>query len=173
MRNFYLLFLAFWIFPSCQNQKGTKQKGICNETSEWRDHNGADSCSYYSPKETCPNIIGKLNIITRLHKNILEEGVFEGGMSSRWLEIEKNSITYYTPSGKMADRGTCQCKNGQMKIKWEIGDNLPKEATVYFSSPDTVELRYYDFPFDFNNFSYDKSEKPTNPTKILGTIEKN
>jgi hypothetical protein len=150
--------------------KGNNQN-VCVEHSEWRDNNGPDSCSYYSENETCKKLIGKLEIKSRLHKNSLDNGIFEGGMSSRWLEIKKDSITYYTPNGEIDDRGKCNCSNGKLKIDWEKGDNLPEEATVHFNSKDFVELRYYDFPFYFNTLKYDTLKTKSNPTKIIGTIK--
>ena len=143
------------------------------EHSEWRDNDGADSCSYYSEDELCNKIIGKLEIKSRLHKSALENGVFEGGMSSRWLEIGTDSIIYYTPSGEIADRGDCSCSNGTLIIDWEKGDNLPENAKIYFKSPDFVELRYYDFPFSFKTMQYDSLKEKSNPTKIIGTIRQN
>lgn len=146
------------------------EKQLCEESSEWRDHNGPDFCSYYDKTESCNNLNGRINILSRLHKGTLEKGVFEGGMSSRWFEIEKRSIVYFKPSGEIADKGKCTCKNGVLKIDWELGDNVPEECTVYFRSADTVELRYYDYSFDFNRLQYDTLKPKTNPTKILGVL---
>lgn len=92
-------------------------------------------------------------------------------MSSRWLEIKKDSIKYYTPNGEIDDRGKCSCSNGKLKINWEKGDNLPEEATVHFNSKDFVELRYYDFPFYFSTLHYDTLKTKSNATKIIGTIK--
>lgn len=138
-------------------------------SSEWRDDENTDHPSHYSPQESCKKIIGRINIISRLHKNA--SGIFEGGMSSRWLEIQEDSAIYFKPSGEVADKGKCDCQNGVLQIDWKLGDNLPEECTIYFRSSDSVELRYYDYPFIFNNLNYDKTKPATNPTKILGTIQ--
>ncbi|PHR24532.1 MAG: hypothetical protein COA38_16385 [Fluviicola sp.] len=152
-------------------KSNSKIRTLCVEDSEWRDNDGPDSCSYFSKDEMCEMVIGKLNIRSRLHKGVLENGVFEGGMSSRWLEIEENTISYYTPNGEIADKGNCSCSEGILKIEWEKGDNLPEEANIYFNSEDFVELRYYDYPFSFSTFKYDTLKPKNNPTKIIGTIE--
>lgn len=106
--------IAFFIVIASWNQsgKGTQNnlkeeisstgKKLCNESSEWRDQNGPDNCSYYSDTESCSKIKGKLNMISRLHKGALEEGLFEGGISSRWFEIKDKSIVYFKPSGEIA-----------------------------------------------------------------------
>ena len=156
-------------FIGCKSS--SKVRTLCTDHSEWRDNDGPDSCSYFSEAETCKNIIGKLNVRSRLHKGALENGVFEGGMSSRWLQIEENSITYYAPDGKVADKGSCSCSDGVLKIGWEKGDNLPEEADIYFNSENFVELRYYDYPFSFNSLKYDTLQPKNNPTKIIGIIE--
>ena len=161
-----LLILIFTLI-GCEN---TNSK-VCNYNSEWRDKNGVDSCNYYPESELCSRIVGKLVIKSRLHKNSLENGVFEGGISSRWLKIDKDSIKYYKPSGEIADRGSCNCSDGELKIVWEKGLNLPVNAQVYFNSSDLVELRYYDYPFSFNTLDYDSSKGKTNPTKITGLME--
>ena len=166
--------LGMLAITGCGSEKLPEEKlpkGICAESSEWKDHNGPDRCSYYTKTESCAKLIGKLKILSRLHKNMLEEGVFEGGMSSRWMEIEKGSASYYKPNGELADEGTCSCKDGVLKIDWKKGDHVPEESTIYFRSADTVELRYYDHPFNFASLQYDKSKPATNPTKILGIIE--
>lgn len=116
-------------------------KKHCSESSEWKDHNGPENCSYYSDTESCSKILGKLNMISRLHKSTLEEGVFEGGVSSRWFEIKDQSIVYFKPSGEIADRGKCNCKDGILKINWESGANLPEESRIYFRSADSVESK--------------------------------
>lgn len=164
-----LIAIALSILAGCNGS--IQKRGICDEHSEWRDNNGPDSCSYYTKDESCKKLIGKLQIKSRLHKGALENGVFEGGMSSRWLEITKNSIIYYTPNGEISDKGDCVCSEGILKIEWEKGDNLPDEATIYFNSQDFVELRYYDFPFSFSTLQYDTLSEPNNPTKIVGTIK--
>ncbi|MCT4562120.1 MAG: hypothetical protein N4A41_12175 [Crocinitomicaceae bacterium] len=159
------------VIVACESNAKIKIRTLCAEHSEWRDNDGADSCSYFSKKVACENIIGKLNIRSRLHKGALENGVFEGGMSSRWLEIEENSIVYYAPDGKIADKGSCNCSDGVLKVNWEKGDNLPAKAEIYFNSESFVELRYYDYPFSFDTFTYDTLKPKNNPTKIIGTIE--
>jgi len=164
---FLFAFLSL-LFAMCRNQSPNRR--ICQEKSEWRDKNGVDSCSIYFENELCQKIIGKLIINSRLHKGAFEKDVFEGGVSSRWLEISKDSIKYYTPSGDLADAGKCSCDRGILKISWENGANLPKEATIYFNSPNFVELRYYDYPFSFNTMLYDSLQKKNNPTKIVGII---
>lgn len=115
-------------------------------------------------------MVGKLSIESRLHKNALEDVVFAGGISRRWLEIKQDSIIYYNPKGEIEDQGSCECIDGKIKITWEVGNNLPKEALVYFNSADRVELRYYDYPFSFNTFQYDSIKEKNNPTKIIGII---
>jgi hypothetical protein len=92
-------------------------------------------------------------------------------MSSRWFQISKDSIIYFAPNGEIEDKGNCSCSEGILKIDWEKGDNLPEKATIYFNSPDFVELRYYDYPFSFNKLQYDSLKSPNNPTKIIGTIK--
>ncbi|WP_300661833.1 hypothetical protein [Fluviicola sp.] len=168
MKFVYTIFLALSIC-SCQDS-GDYSDQLCEESSEWRDHNGPDFCSYYSQMSTCDKVKGRINIISRLHKGALEKGVFGGGLSSRWFEIKKGSIVYFEPSGEIADKGTCSCENGVLKIDWELGDNVPEECAVYFNSPDTVEFRYYDYPFRFNSLQYDSLKPKTNPTKILGVL---
>lgn len=175
MKLFLALFLLI-VICSCKSSGDNtfeNNRQLCDKTSEWRDHDGPDSCSYYDNIQVCKKLNGRLNIISRLHKGALEKGVFEGGMSSRWLEIKKESIVYFKPSGEIADKGTCSCENGVLKIDWESGANLPEKATVYFRSADTVELRYYDYPFSFNNLKYDSLKPKTNPTKILGIVSPN
>lgn len=164
------MMLALILLVGCAGQN-TVKRDLCETSSEWRDHNGSDSCSYYAKEESCDKIIGRLHIQSRLHKNTLTDGVFEGGMSSRWLEIGENSITYFKPSGEVADKGKCQCKNGKLKTNWEFGDNLPEECDIYFNDANSVELRYHDYPYDFNTFSYDTTKPQSNPTKIIGIIE--
>lgn len=156
--------------PDQKEEVSSAGKKHCDESSEWRDHNGPDNCSYYSDKESCSRILGKLNMISRLHKGTLEKGVFEGGLSSRWFEIKDKSIVYFKASGEIADKGQCDCKDGILKINWESGANLPEESRIYFRSADSVELRYYDYPFDFMALRYDSLKPKTNPTKILGVI---
>jgi hypothetical protein len=164
-----IIALAVLTLVGCDSNNSNSE--ICNNESEWRDKNGPDSCSYYSENELCVRIIGKLKIKSRLHKSSLENGVFQGGMSSRWLEISKDSIKYFTPSGDLADKGKYTCTNGTLRIDWKKGDNLPEEAKIHFNSSDFVELRYYDFPFSFNSFQYDSLKGKINPTKIIGTIK--
>lgn len=164
------ILITIFILVACQSDPLRKRE-LCTEHSEWRDKNGPDSCSYYSESETCDQLYGKLEISSRLHKNAFEKDVFSGGMSSRWLVINEETIEYYSPSGDIADKGTCTCKNGKLKISWEKGENLPEEAIVYFNSPDNVELRYYDFPYSMNNFQYDKASDKINPTKIVGILK--
>lgn len=170
MTKIYLIItLSILTLVGCNSNNGNR--GICNEKSEWRDKNGVDSCSFFSEVELCNKIIGKLEIKSRLHKNAFENGIFEGGISSRWLVIKKDSIKYFAPSGEITDKGSCSCSNGKLKIDWENGDNLPEEAIIYFNSADFVELRYYDFPFSFNTLQYDSLKSPNNPTKIVGIIK--
>jgi len=135
----------------CAGKKNSNTN-LCNVESEWRDHNGIDSCSFYSAAESCDKALGKLKIISRLHKNSLEEGVFEGGMSSRWLEISRDSIFYFAPIGDVADRGSCTCKDGMFHFEWEHGVHLPTEAEIHFNDSTFIELRYYDYPFNFHSF---------------------
>jgi hypothetical protein len=170
--SFFGSLTALLLLFSCSSSgDGDGQLGICDEHSEWRDHNGEDKCSYYSSKTSCSKILGKLRIMSRMHKGFAEKDVFGGGMSSRWLEIEKNRITYFDPQGNISDEGTCSCENGVLNVKWKKGDNVPEKATIYFRDQDTVELRYYDYPFDIMKFAYDTTRPKTNPTKIFGTIE--
>jgi hypothetical protein len=176
LRSLIILF-TYSCTSSCDgdNTDSSKQqvdnrRTVCSEKSIWRDKNGIDSCSFYTKEETCEKIIGKLSIISRLHKGLLEKDIFEGGMSSRWFEIEKDSIKYFKPSGEIADRGTCNCNNGILAIDWETGDGLPKECEIYFNSNQSVELRYYDYPYNFNTFEFDTTKAPKNPTKILGNM---
>lgn len=161
--------LALFVLVGCANE--LRKRDLCEEHSEWRDNNGADSCSYYSNEESCNKILGKFEIKSRVHKGAYEKDVFNGGQSSRWLIIKEKSIEYYDPSGEIADKGTCNCEKGKLNIKWEKGDNLPERATIYFNSPDFVELRYYDYPFSMGDIQYDKSKRKNNPTKIIGTIK--
>jgi hypothetical protein len=162
---FAFIFLILLVF-SCKSNDTNNKK--CQHKSEWRDNNGLDSCSFYSSKETCTKIIGKLNIKSRLHKN--KEGVFEGGISSRWLVITKDSIIYFSPTGEVADRGKCKCEDGKLTVNWAIGDNLPEKAIIHFNNPKYVELRYYDYPFSFNRLEYDSTKTKSNPTKIIGEM---
>lgn len=118
-----LLIIALFVFTLIGCKSNSTQK-ICVEQSEWRDNDGVDSCSYYSKNELCDRIIGKLEIKSRLHKSALKNGVFEGGVSSRWLEISHDSIKYYAPSGEVADRGNCNCKHGILNVNWEKGDKF-------------------------------------------------
>lgn len=109
---FIFLLSLTTLFNSCTNGKSDKnmateslqnanqKKRVCVEHSEWKDHNGKDFCAFYSEEKACDKFMGKLAIITRLHKGALEKDVFEGGMSSRWLEIKDKSITYFKPSGE-------------------------------------------------------------------------
>lgn len=170
-RSSAVLIVTLAIFALIGCKSNSKDNPICSEHSEWRDNNGADSCSYFSTSETCKHIIGKLNIQSRLHKGAFENAVFTGGMSSRWLEIAEDSIIYYAPDGKIADRGSCTCSDGILKIDWDKGDHLPEVADVHFNSENFVELRYYDYPFSFSTFQYDTLKPKNNPTKIIGTIE--
>lgn len=163
-----LIFSLFYL-TGC-NGKPIK-RNICNKHSEWRDNNGIDSCSYFSDGESCDKILGKLEIKSRLHKGALEKDIFEGGMSHRWFEITKDSISYYKSIDEITDKGSCNCSNGKLKINWENGNNVPKEAIIYFNSPDFVELRYYDYPFSMNTFQYDSTLEQNNPTKIIGIIK--
>lgn len=169
IRQTLIMALSMLILEGCNS--ATKNREICDKHSVWRDNNGPDSCSFYAKDIVCEKIIGKLEIKSRLHKGTLEKGIFEGGMSSRWLEISKKSIMYFAPNGEIADKGDCSCSEGILKIDWEKGDNLPEEVTIYFNSSDFVELRYYDYPFSFNTLQYDSLRKPNNPTKIIGTIK--
>jgi len=163
---------ALFLFSCSSSNDGRDTRPeMCNEHSEWRDHDGADSCSYYSSGSSCSKILGKLKIMSRMHKGFAEKDVFGGGVSSRWLEIEEKKITYFDPQGNIADEGKCSCKKGVLKVDWKKGDNLPTEATIYFRNQDTVELRYYDYPFDIMSFAYDTTKPKTNPTKIFGTME--
>jgi hypothetical protein len=162
---FSSLFLL--VISSCSSSK------ICNKHSEWRDNNGPDKCSFYSESESCEKIIGRLMIRSRLHKNLFEPGIFEGGMSSRWFDIKTDSIFYYAPKGNISDKGRCYCSNGILKVEWEIGQGLPKEATIYFNDAQSAEFRYYDYPYSFDTFQYDTTKSATNPTKIMGQIVPN
>ena len=161
--------------PAKQSKKGKNASPFenkpCEASSTWRDHNGPDNCSYYSPEESCDKILGKMTVVSRLHKGLLEKDVFEGGVSSRWFVVKKNSITYYKPSGEIADEGSCNCNNGLLKINWQNGKNVPEAALIHFNSPDTVELRYYDFPLKPNSFQPDTTKSKNNPTKILGVMK--
>lgn len=144
---------------------------ICDTTSIWRDHNGVDSCSFYSEDQRCKQIIGRFNVITRLHKGALEKDIFGGGQSSRWYEIEESRIRYYKPNGDVADEGNCNCKDGILSVKWESSNQKTVQYQIYFNTPDQLELRYFDYPFDFNTFQYDSTKRANNPTKILGVME--
>ncbi|MNK05529.1 hypothetical protein D3C87_234120 [compost metagenome] len=168
---FFKLLIVLIPFSFMQSCTENTKRTVCTEQSIWRDNDGADSCSYYSTNESCEKVLGKLMIRSRLHKDLLENKIFEGGLSSRWLEIGKDSIHYFTPDGELVDKGSCHCANGIMKIDWKIGENLPEECEIYFNSADFVELRYYDHPFNFNVFEYETEKKADNPTKIIGTIE--
>lgn len=166
----FILFFGAFLLITCANSKKLSNNNT-KQLSEWRDNNKADSVSFYTSIESCNKIIGKLKIKSRLHKNLIEKGVFEGGMSSRWLEIKKDSIIYFTPNGEIADRGRCDCKDGILNVNWEVRYNRPMEYKIHFNSKDFVELRYYDYPFSFDTFTYDTSKDPINPTKIIGIIE--
>jgi len=168
--NMFITLFGILFFVTCANSKKTKNANS-KIASEWRDNNAIDSASFYSTSESCSKIIGKLKIKSRLHKNLLKKGVFEGGMSSRWFEIRKDSIFYFAPNGEIADRGKCNCKNGVLKVDWHTRFNRPMEYKIHFNSSDFVELRYYDFPFSFDTFEYDTTQKPTNPTKLIGVME--
>lgn len=163
--------------PTEQSKKENNSSPIenkrCEDSSEWRDHNGPDNCSYYSSEESCDKIRGKMAIITQLHKGFLEKDVFEGTISNRWFDIKGNSVIYYEPSGEIIDNGNCNCMDGILKIKWKNGKNVPAKAQIHFNSSDTVELRYYDFPMNFRKHSMDTTKSKTNPTKILGVMRYN
>ena len=163
-----IIFCSLYACDS-DNNKSISNK-VCEESSIWRDNNSSDKCSFYDDGAACDKIIGKLEVISRLHKGALDPGVFEGGMSSRWYQITKSKITYYTPSGDMADQGSCNCSDGLLTVDWKNRFNRKMEYKIYFNSKDQVELRYFDYPFDFNILQYDSASAPNNPTKILGTI---
>jgi len=92
-------------------------------------------------------------------------------LSSRWLEISKESITYHDPDGNVTDNGKCHCKNGILKINWMVRYDKSMIYEIHFNSKDTVELRYHDYPYSFDTFDYDRTKEATNPTKLLGIIE--
>ncbi len=165
--NLVLIVLMLTCCVNTNNAKVQNEKG-----SEWRDNNSVDNKPFYNSKESCQMIIGKINIISRLHKNFIEKGVFGGGMSSRWLEVDQDSIKFYASDGEVADRGSYRCENGILKVDWEIRHNKIIEYKIHFNSKDTIELRYYDYPYNFDDFSYDKTKKPNNPIKVLGVFKK-
>jgi hypothetical protein len=166
----FLVLITIALITSCVNSKKTSDS-INENASEWRDNNEVDSVSFYAANASCDKIIGKLKMKSRLHKNLMETGVFGGGMSSRWFEIKKDSIVYFAPDGEIADRGSCQCQNGILKVNWDVRYDEQMEYIIHFNSKDFVELRYYYYPFSFDTFTYDMTKPPTNPTKIIGTIE--
>lgn len=169
MRKLIIIICSVFIISACAN---SKKSNITKEaTSEWRNNNEIDSKPFYSLNESCHQIIGKLKIKSRLHKNLMEKNIFGGGVSSRWLEITKNSITYFTPNGAIADQGICHCENGILTVNWEIRYKRQMEYKIHFNTINAVELRYYDYPYSFDTFSYDMSKEPINPTKIIGSIE--
>lgn len=168
MKLFYILILCSLI--SCANSNKLKLDTV--QSSEWRDNNGVDNKSFYPSPESCEKIIGKFKIITKLHKNSMEKDIFNGGMSSRWFEIRRDSIKYYTPHGEVADSADCSCKDGILAINWKVRYNRKIEYIIHFNSADTLELRYYDYPYSLDTFSYDKTKEPTNPTKIVGIIKR-
>jgi hypothetical protein len=169
--NVLVIICGITAFTNCAHYN-KKDNSENENASIWRDHNVKDSASFYASKEACNKIIGTLKITSRLHKNLLEKDVFGGGMSSRWLEIRKDSIFYYTPTGEIADQGKCSCKNGILKVDWKKRYKDQMKYNIYFNSSDFVELRYYDYPYSFDTFEYDTSKEPTNPTKIIGTLIK-
>lgn len=146
------------------------EKAVCNDSSIWRDNNGIDSCSYYKSSAACKKIIGKLQVISKLHKGALTPGVFEGGMSSNWYEIKKDSMIYYKSSGEIDDRGSCNCHDGKLTVEWKKNYKTI-EYEIHFNSKNQVELRYLDYPFNFQTLSYDFKKPKVNPTKILGIIK--
>ncbi|WCO00249.1 hypothetical protein [Psychroserpens ponticola] len=168
--DIFIIICGLFLFAACKNEKEAND-GKNESFSEWRDNNEIDSISFYNSNDSCNKIIGKLNVKSRLHKNLMEKGIFGGGMSSRWLEIKKDSITYFAPNGEIADRGKCNCENGVLKVNWEVRYSRQIEYKIHFNSKDFVELRYYDYPFSFDTFEYDTTKDPTNPTKVIGTME--
>ncbi|WP_152973360.1 hypothetical protein [Lacinutrix mariniflava] len=164
----FLSISIMFLFFNCGNVKQSNNE----QFSEWRDNNGIDSASFYPSNEACNKIIGKLKIKSRLHKNLMDEGVFGGGMSSRWYTINEDSIKYYNPNGVVADHGECNCENGILKIDWKVRFNRRIEYIIHFNSENFVELRYYDYPFSFDTFTSDTLKKPNNPTKVIGVMER-
>ncbi|QHI36623.1 hypothetical protein IMCC3317_19860 [Kordia antarctica] len=170
MKKISGLLFGIFIVISCANSN--KLNVNAEKSSEWRDNNGVDTKSFYTSSELCEKIIGKFKIRSRLHKNALEKDVFNGGMSSRWLEIGKDSIIYYTPYGEVADSGLCNCKDDVLTINWNVRYDRQIEYKIHFNSADTLELRYYDYPYSLDTFSYDKTKEPTNPTKLIGIMKR-
>ncbi|EDP97747.1 hypothetical protein U8527_05335 [Kordia algicida OT-1] len=170
MRKIIVFIIGVMIVIGCVNSK--KVQVSTSKSSEWRDHNAAEGKPFYNSKEACKKVLGTLDVISRLHKNSLEENVFNGGMSSRKYVIIKDTITYYTPYGEIANIGSCSCKDRTLTVDWKEQYKRTIKYQIYFNSADTVELRYYDYPYSMDTFTYDKTKAPNNPTKILGVMQR-
>lgn len=153
--NYWILILGLISCCFSCGESNECKKDICENHSIWRDHDGADSCSYYSPEKTCEVLQGKLVIQSKLTKGRYTPGVFEGGISSRWFQINKDSIFYFKPNGTVADSGKLTWENGTLLLHWKNGKALPNKAEVYFKNKDQFELRYF---------------QSSRPTKFVGKV---
>jgi len=179
--SFFIIPILSILISACdqKNNEGLPEivlpsvpREICDTNSIWRNHNDLDSCSFYSEDQRCEVLQGHMRIIANLYKGALEKEVFEGTLSSRWFEIDESTIRYYKPNGELADEGECHCKNGTLTVKWKERFHRPIQYLIHFNSRDTVELRYFDYPYDLNTFQYDSTKRANNPTKILGVLKR-
>lgn len=90
--------------------------------------------------------------------------------------IRRDSAFYLNVYGEVLDNGACECVNGVLTVAWHKILSRPVEYQIHFNDSVQVELRYYDHKKDLDYyFSGDTSlltGLPDNPTKIVGTIER-
>jgi len=149
----------------------------CKTTqSIWRDPGVKDGPSFYPKEVSCDKILRELQYQAILHKGFSEENIFNGMIVQNSMLIEKDSAYYINVYGEVLDRGACSCRSGILTVDWQLVLRRSIAYEIHFNDSTQAELRYFDYKKDLDYyFSGDTSllsGMPDNPTKIVGTMER-